>query len=138
MSVFYLDSSGVVKRYVNETGSTWVSGLLSPTSGNLVYVARITGVEVVSAIARRTRGGGLSPADAALALAQFRAEWPILYRTVEIVTPLANSATVLAEKYGLRAYDAIQLAAAVQIHLAFRAAAVPLTLVSADAELNRA
>lgn len=53
MPAYYFDSSALVKRYVAETGTAWVTGLMDPAAGNLLYVARLTGVEVVSAFARR-------------------------------------------------------------------------------------
>ncbi|MBI2302061.1 MAG: type II toxin-antitoxin system VapC family toxin, partial [Armatimonadetes bacterium] len=50
--VVYLDSSALVKRYLLETGSTWLEQLL--TTADDVYLSRITVVEVTAAIARRT------------------------------------------------------------------------------------
>lgn len=60
MSAYFFDSSAVVKRYVNETGTAWVTSILAPTAGHDIYVTRITGVEVVSAIARRGYRGDRS------------------------------------------------------------------------------
>ena len=55
MAVYYFDSSGLVKRYRSEIGSAWVMGLTAPASQHAIYVARITGVEVVSAITRAVK-----------------------------------------------------------------------------------
>lgn len=33
MSLYYLDSSALVKRYVTETGTRWIQGLTEPSSG---------------------------------------------------------------------------------------------------------
>ena len=60
MAVYFLDSSAVVKRYAQETGSAWVELLTDPQAGHHLYLARITAVEVVAAVARRQRGGALS------------------------------------------------------------------------------
>ena len=68
MPVLFLDSSALVKRYVGETGSLWVQRQTDATSQNSLYVVRLTGVEVVSAIARKARAGGTavySPANPA-------------------------------------------------------------------------
>ncbi len=67
MALYFLDSSAVVKAYVSEVGSAWVVGLIDPTVGHNIYVAEITGVEVVSAITRQSRSGALSAVDAAKA-----------------------------------------------------------------------
>jgi len=45
MAVLFFDSSGLVKRYVAETGTAWVIGLLRP-SANDIFIANITGIEV--------------------------------------------------------------------------------------------
>jgi predicted nucleic acid-binding protein len=51
MPIFFLDSSAIAKRYVAETGSAWVAGVMHPSAGNHLQVARISGVEVIAAIA---------------------------------------------------------------------------------------
>ncbi len=60
MPVFYFDSSAAVKRYVSEKGTAWVVSLFKPSAQNIIYLAQITGVEVVSAISRRQRAGNLT------------------------------------------------------------------------------
>ena len=61
MAADVFDSSAVVKRYVRETGMAWVLSVLDPGAGHALYVARITGVEVVSALTRQARSGALVP-----------------------------------------------------------------------------
>ena len=59
------------------------------------------------------------------------------YIVVEITPSLFNEAMRLANTHALRAYDAVQLAAALEInHLEQDAGFAPLTLVSADHALN--
>ncbi len=55
MPWYFFDRSALVKRYVAEVGSSWVNGIVDPGSGHTGVVARITGVELVSALARRQR-----------------------------------------------------------------------------------
>lgn len=69
MAAYLFDSSAVVKRYVVETGTAWVSSIADLASGNRIYLARITFVEVISAITRKTRGSGLSTIGAPKAIA---------------------------------------------------------------------
>ncbi len=64
MAAFFCDSSAVVKRYIAETGSTWLLAMTNPAGGNFVYVARITFVEVISAITRREKGKHILATDA--------------------------------------------------------------------------
>lgn len=137
MAVYFFDSSGVVKRYVSETGTAWVINLVDPTTDNRIYVSRITGVEVVSAITRQGRSGSFPATDAANAIAQFRADFINEYRIVEISAALINRAMALAETHALRGYDAVQLAAAIEVNVRRLALGLPaLTLISADTALN--
>ena len=139
MADFFFDTSALVKRFSRETGTAWVIDLIRPQSGNNLYLANITSVEVVSAITRRMRGGHLTTAAAKKALTRFHRSFLRRYVIVEITPPLILRATTLAETYALRGYDAVQLAAALTIYDERVAAGLPtLTLVSADNDLNAA
>jgi predicted nucleic acid-binding protein len=139
VAALFFDTSGIVKRYVNEIGTPWVLDLIAPTMGNRIYVARITGVEVVSAVVRRQRGGSLSTEEAALLLGRFRHDFTTQYRVVGMTPALLTQAMVLAETHALRGYDAVQLSAALLLNTRRLARGLPApTLVSSDAELNAA
>lgn len=133
MNVYFFDSSAVVKRHVSEAGTAWANAIANPATGNYVYVAVITGVEVVSAITRRARGGSLSATEASTAIADFRLDLATSYLTPTLIT----KAMQLAETHALRGYDAVQLAAAMDVNTHWLHLGMPaLTLVSADADLN--
>lgn len=139
MAAYFVDSSALGKRYVAESGSTWLRRLLDPAFGGTVYIARTTSVEVIAAITRRERGGSLTAADAATARSQFRTDLANEYQVVELTESVANQAMLMAEKHGLRGYDAVQLAAALELNARRTTAGLAaLTLVSADKELNAA
>lgn len=139
MAVYFFDSSAIVKRYVNEMGTAWVHSLLDPMARNSIYIARIAGAEVVSAIARRGRSGDIDASDVANAIAQFRLEFASAYDIVEVTPALVQQAMDLAETHGLRGYDAVQLAAALEVNAQCLALGMPaMMLISADAALNAA
>jgi predicted nucleic acid-binding protein len=139
VAAFYFDTSAIVKRYVLESGSGWVTDLLNPAARNRIYVARISAVEVASAIARRQRDGSLTAEDAANLLSQFSADLKTVYHVVEMTAAVLTVAVELATLYALRAYDAVQLAAAVSLNRRRLTAGFnPLTLISSDKELNAA
>lgn len=139
MAGFFCDSSAIVKRYVNETGSNFVDGLADLQSDNIILLARITRVEVTAAIARRLKNGSITTADAQNALAAFQHDLTNNYFTVEITPVLLSVAMGLATKHALRGYDAVQLAAALEANDERIANGLPpLTLVSADTDLNTA
>ena len=102
-------------------------------------MARVTYVEVISAVTRRVRGKSITQADGIKSLTRFRRLFKHHLRKVDITNHLIEEAAQLAEKHGLRGYDAIQLAAALEIHQQrISAKKSPLTLISADAALNAA
>lgn len=139
MAAFFCDSSAIVKRYVSETGTAWVQALADPAGGNLLYLARITVVEVTSAIARRQRGGTIAAPDASAILARFRQDLVAEYRLIDVTPPLLAAAALLVESQALRAYDAVQLAVALTLNTQLTSAGhFAVTLVSADTELNNA
>ena len=47
MSVLFLDSSALVKRYITETGSAWIRIITARSAHNRIIVARIAWVEVI-------------------------------------------------------------------------------------------
>jgi predicted nucleic acid-binding protein len=107
--IAYLDASALVKRYVAERGSTEVATLLR--EADAVGTVLITLAEVGAALAKAARLGVLDAKDAETAVARLREEWPDLIR-LPITEPLLHRAVDLAWEFGLRGYDAVQLAAA--------------------------
>lgn len=142
MAYYFFDSSALVKRYISETGSAWVQTITDISSGNWLYISRITTVEIVAALTRRIRTGTLTTHDAALAINEFKIEIASDYRIMELSPILANRAIGLAETYSLRGYDAVQLATALTVRdrLTSNSATSSSTyvLISADNELNNA
>ncbi len=139
MAVYFVDSSAPVKRHVQEVGTSWVRRLTRQGAPSHIYVARITVVEVTSAIARRRKGGLFLPRRAASILRRFRRHLTGRYTVVEITPTLLADAAKLANTHALRAYDAVQLSAA----LALSAQGIAIGLggfvfVSADQDLNDA
>ena len=139
MADFFLNSSAIVKRYLNETGTAWIRSILNASGGNRGFVARVTGVEVIAAITRRKLGGGLAIEDAAAAVSDFRRDLSNEYWILELSPAVLGRAMDLAEARGLRGYDAVQLAAAKEdFFLRLATNMAPLTFVSADQALNTA
>lgn len=139
MATLFFDSSALVKRYVQETGSEWVSGLCQPEADNTLYVVELTVVETVSAIARRRNRRELSPEEAQTALTVLNLHFAGDYRQIEVTSGLIRQAALLAQRYGLRAYDAVQLSAALQLQAERDDLGLPrLTFLSADNDLNAA
>lgn len=99
MAVYFFDSSAIVKRYLIETGTAWVGSITDLAAGNKVYLTRVTLVEVISAITRRTRGSGLSATGASKAITDFRDDFGNEYSVIELTPTLIERAADLAEAH---------------------------------------
>ena len=124
---------------MQEQGSVWVMSLLVPSAGNELFVVRITAVEVAAAIFRRVRNAQLGRGEALNGLSALRRDFSRVYRVVEVQPIVVDAALDVAARHRLRGYDCIQLAGAVLTQrVRTLAGLAPLTLVSADEELNSA
>ena len=139
MPARFFDSSALAKRYVQERGSSWLVQLFDATVLESRYAARITEVEVAAALARKKRDGTLSAADAAKALLAMGNDFAHSLQIVEVTPALVAHAVTLTGAHNLRAYDAVQLAAVLEVHKTHVALGQSgVALISADADLNAA
>ncbi len=139
MAAYYLDTSALVKRYARERGTAWITALTTPDQAHDLYTVRLTGPEMISALFRKIRTGELSRATALRLAQDFKDDWKWQYQVLEINARLSDRAMELAEKYSLRGYDAVHLAAALLLHETRRAD--PLTdmiFLAADDDLLQA
>jgi predicted nucleic acid-binding protein len=129
----YLDTSSLVKLYVAETGSDAVRELVD--AATVIATSFFAYPETRAALARRRRERVLRPGDFTSAKKAFEADWP-KYFAVEVTSALCRQAGELAERYRLRAYDSVHLAAFAAVA---REAGVRDTRFSSfDRALNRA
>jgi len=108
----YLDTSALVKRFVSEKGSSFVSRII--TQEGPIATAKIAYAEVFASFARKLREGHLTKPKHALACRQFEADWPAYIR-VDLFDELLVIARDLIQRHPLRGYDAIHLASAISL-----------------------
>jgi uncharacterized protein len=140
VTAYFFDSGALVKRYVIETGTAWVRGLTRHKPATVIYIAHITTVEVTCAVARRREGTPpLTPRRASSILHRFRQHLAGRYTVIEVTPALVDEAARLGNAHSLRAYDAVQLAVALEVNRSHQADGfAPVTLISADQALNDA
>ena len=107
--MLYMDSSALVKRYVEEEESPAVVARIAGAA--IVGTSLITRIEVPAALKKAVRTGHMDPDEAEEAHREFLEDWPDLTR-IRVTDALAARAGDLAREHDLRAYDAAQLAAA--------------------------
>lgn len=107
--IIYIDTSALVKRFVEETGTNEVNQLIS--SADIVGSSLLTQVEVLSAIGKASRMRWINKASAEIAMQDFLIQWEYFTR-LYITPPLIARSARLAWELGLRGYDATHLASA--------------------------
>jgi predicted nucleic acid-binding protein len=105
-----LDSSALVKLYVQEAGTDRLLSLINERPDNRFAVLTISAVEIRSALRRRQRAGDIDGevADAILESVQSHMETRFLRQAVN--ETVIDIALEMIDRYTLRAYDAVQLA----------------------------
>jgi predicted nucleic acid-binding protein len=144
MATYYFDSSGIVKYYISERGSQWVTGIIDAQTkeGKRRYhiaIAQIGIVEVAAAIAKRQRMGQISKRKQETTFGLFSKHHRERYTVLRAEDITIELATELTQHHPLRAYDAVQLATALLLNRRLLADKLsPLTFVSADDVLCQA
>ena len=110
----YLDTSAWVKLYMNEAESDTVASWLSAATTR--YTVLIAWAEMRSALARAERSGRFNAAFKVGAIASAERDWAdfIVVQPTEFMVRRAGE---LADRFGLRGYDSVHLAAAEAISL---------------------
>lgn len=127
-----------MKFYVEESGALWVRSFMD-TEENIIHVSSLAEVETVSALTRRLNSRDISKVEFEEACDDLQQDFATQYRIVALTEAIIRNAASLARRHGLRAYDAVQLAPALDTsRVVSKVAATRLTIVSADAELNAA
>lgn len=110
MNLLYLDTSALIKKYIQETGSGWLSELLLTEPQPSIYTSHLTVVEASCAFARRRREGTISQELHLKYLAILQYDSEHHYKLMDVTPEIIKTASELANRHPLRAYDAIHLA----------------------------
>lgn len=110
MALFFLDTSALVKLYVQEPGTDRLLHLIGSRSENRFAVLAIAAVEFRSAIRRRQRAGDIEAADVSTILESLRAHLETRFIKQIVNDAVIDMALEMIDRYPLRAYDALQLA----------------------------
>ena len=110
--ILYLDTSSLVKLYVEEAASADVEDLVG--SAEIAGTSLIAYAEARAAFARRLRENAFSSKDYSRLCSQFELDWEN-FLTIHVTREIVRMAGDLAEKHSLRGYDAVHLASAVML-----------------------
>ena len=135
MTFLYLDTSALVKCYIAEDGSDDVIALMADAAA--VATSLVTRTEVAAELAKAVREDRVDEDEAQRAHRKFLREWPDFGR-VPVTDALVERADALAWEHGLRAYDSVQLAAALACEDMVGALGVDVLLATFDRQLRKA
>jgi hypothetical protein len=139
MSIFFLDTSALVKRYIVEQGTVWIRALTDPLIGNTAVLSEVTLVEAAAALAARQRGHFITLAERDIAVDLLLRHADTEYALSPVTRTMVDQALSLTQRHRRRGYDAVQLATALGINAHYLSAGLPaLTFLSADNDLNAA
>jgi predicted nucleic acid-binding protein len=109
MLTIYLDTSAMLKRYLNEAGADETRMFIE--RADEIATTVITRVETASAFARLVFSHSITDAEGEKAWQEFTEDWAIVTR-LQIVPQTLEKAVKVARLYHLRGYDAVHLGCA--------------------------
>lgn len=139
MSAYFLDTSALVKRYIDETGSVWLRANIDPVLRPFLVISQLLIVEVHSALNRRLREGTISQDDYTWTKHAFQGDCQNEYNLIPISEAIVDLACDLLERHPPRASDAIHLATALTSNRLLSSNGLPtFTFLCADDRLINA
>lgn len=130
--IVYLDTSSLVKLYVEETGSEKIKDIAY--NATVISTSKVAYAEARAAFARKQKEDGFSITNLRKIVEDLNRDWES-YFIIEITDGLIRSAGDIAEKHLLRGFDSIHLASAINLK---DKTGVEIYFSSNDARLNRA
>ena len=135
MASAYLDTSALIKLYIEEEGTAQVVGLLEDSGDLQAIILDVTLIESRSAVRRREREGDILGADADRILQRIEADASSSFLVQPSTSAVMEEAARLIDWYPLKTYDALQLAGCLVVR---NRVSGPLTFVCADIQLCKA
>lgn len=130
--ILYLETSNLVKLYVAEPDTVEIRRLVE--EAEIVASSIIAYTETRAALARKLRERGITEREYRRIKREFISDWE-KYLIMLLTMGIAKSAGDLAEKHGLRGFDALHLASVLALKSEISS---PVCFCSADLRLCRA
>lgn len=108
--LYFLDTSALVKLYVQEPGTDRLLPLVATQPQNRFAILAIAAVEFRSAIRRRHRAGDIDADDVTSIVKSLQTHLETVFIRQAVNDAVIDTALEMIDRYALRAYDAMQLA----------------------------
>lgn len=132
MTVHYLDSSGWLKQFFEEPGSSWIKKLV--VEQEPIASASLGYVEVAAALVRQQQARKFTDEQLTQAIETLEGQWRRFFQ-VQLDSDVAALAFSLARQWKLRGADAMHLAAAEHLRRQMAESETTVVLVASDEEL---
>lgn len=111
--ILFCDTSALMKAYAKEEHSERVRKLIKEAAS--CFVSLITWAEMCAAFGLKERTQQITSTEVAAGLERLNNEWSS-FGKIDVDAALVTDAGELAVRFGLRAYDSVQLASAQRVH----------------------
>ena len=105
--ICYLDTSALVKIYIDEDGSAMVSDLVDKSS--IISTSVVAYAEARAVFKRIKNEGLLKENHYSRLVANFKQDWPNIL-SIKVSQPVISAVDIFADLYSLRGFDLIHLA----------------------------
>lgn len=111
----YLDSSAIVKIYIDELGSEWMQNLRHRSQRGEIFICEFAGAEVFAAFYRHQRADKLSQENLESACNLFRSDFEQFLIRLPVKKAVVDIGMQLIQRHPLRGYDSLQLATSISL-----------------------
>ena len=105
MTVYYADSSALVKRYVSEPGSAWVQERCDPIAGHVIALAHLGLVEIAAALGVKHRQGVLPTSTRDGLLQDLQRDGRDQYWLIEVDQEMVTIPTCIRDRHSQHVTD---------------------------------
>lgn len=137
MALLFLDTSALVKLYVQELGTDRMLALVNPAANHRVAISSLARLEFRAAVRRREKLGDIDHAIADGLIREFVDHLGSVYQVQPVNDAVLDEAAGMIDRYALRAYDAAQLGGCLALRSIF-GDEVEVQFVCADESLLEA
>jgi predicted nucleic acid-binding protein len=109
VALLYLDTSALVKLYVQEQGTEKMLELAHPDAGNRLVILSLSRIEFRAAVRRRAKLGDIDAQLADEMIGEFNGHISNVFQLQPVNEPVMDAACSAIDQHYLRAYDAMQL-----------------------------
>lgn len=136
MTSLFMDTSALMKWYVNEKGSSRVRNLIEEKE-NKIHLSQISLPETTAALSANARAPkGISDAELQRAIEGFLKDCDEFFQLADVSRSIVDRAVKITQRRKIRGCDAIQLATALVLNAALREEDLPdLVFVACDKDL---